>query len=325
MKLLLSALLLQALSIVTDAGPPIYNEDRPGFFYRSDGRCGDSYHVNGRRGECKRESYAPCCSSEGYCGRSPSHCYCPGCIDYSKNNNLPAVKCERKWEKVGCFNDDFLKHNGNRVLPIDALNQRDPSNPTWNMYRINWLRWERSMRTLACLCADKARKLGHVYFGLQFYGECWTGSTTNVARDGASKNCIGPKFKKCDDRSPSECVGGESTNYIYKLTQLPTPTPITLPTAVNLPVRLQARQECRNFNCPRKDDRNNRNNKNTCKIHYLFKRQNLNKKINSITLKEETAKSKGCPRSSYSLVQGGKYFQVRSGCKAKFRLCFERK
>ena len=67
-------------------------------------------------------------------------------------------------------------------------------------------------------CAKATLKQGFSYFGIQFYGECWSG-VSKIAYDavGKSDNCTGPNFKKCDDTPCSYCVGGAKVNYVYKI------------------------------------------------------------------------------------------------------------
>lgn len=69
--------------------------------------------------------------------------------------------------------------------------------------------------SLACACEKKTRERGHRYFGLQLYGECWTGPSLQYDRDGPSKKCVGIDFQPCDDKDHTECVGEDFTNYIY--------------------------------------------------------------------------------------------------------------
>ena len=70
--------------------------------------------------------------------------------------------------------------------------------------------------SLACACAEKAKEKGYEYFGLQFFGECWSGPSLEPDRDGLSTNCIGNNYKPCDDSSDTECIGKAFTNYVYK-------------------------------------------------------------------------------------------------------------
>ena len=75
--------------------------------------------------------------------------------------------------------------------------------------------------SLACLCAEKARENGYDAFGLQFYGECWTGDNAKdrYSMFGAANvdECIMSDFEPCDINSEQECVGKHNTNYVYTL------------------------------------------------------------------------------------------------------------
>ena len=59
-------------------------------------------------------------------------------------------------------------------------------------------------------------------FGLQTYGECWSGQFAefNYSKDGKSDKCIMnvEKPTACVKGDPKECVGQYNTNYIYMLT-----------------------------------------------------------------------------------------------------------
>lgn len=60
---------------------------------------------------------------------------------------------------------------------------------------------------------------GYTYFGIQFWGECWTGENPDVAydSDGVSDSCFGRDFVTCD-QSVFNCAGEEGTNYVYGIT-----------------------------------------------------------------------------------------------------------
>ena len=74
-------------------------------------------------------------------------------------------------------------------------------------------------KSLVCRCAKKARKKAFTYFGLQFYGECWSGVRANVSydNDGPSKGCVGKKLRQRCRHSDPLCVGKAKRNFIYKL------------------------------------------------------------------------------------------------------------
>lgn len=78
--------------------------------------------------------------------------------------------------------------------------------------------------SLACRCANATRAKGWKVFGLQFYGECWSGengeTTFKKYGNASSKKCVQElvdPILPCDKRKDMECVGAQSTNYIYRL------------------------------------------------------------------------------------------------------------
>ncbi|XP_022795168.1 coadhesin-like [Stylophora pistillata] len=133
--------------------------------------------------------------------------------------------CSRKWSKIGCFRD---KINPTRPLPEMLLNDRDRRSKYHQPgYRLHWGKWKESIHSLACRCAEKAKQKGYTVFGLQFYGECWSGLSAelNFNRDGQSDDCIMNLYDPvdCYQNSSQECVGKQKTNYIYRLTDNPGP------------------------------------------------------------------------------------------------------
>ena len=76
----------------------------------------------------------------------------------------------------------------------------------------------RSSRRLVCECANVTAAAGYTYFGIQFFGECWTGENPDVAYDsgGKSNSCFGQNFLPCD-ASFSSCAGEENVNYVYRI------------------------------------------------------------------------------------------------------------
>ncbi|XP_078359057.1 uromodulin-like isoform X2 [Oculina patagonica] len=91
---------------------------------------------------------------------------------------------------IGCFKDSLKK---SRPLPELIKNFR------------GGLDWNNLNKTVAA-CAEEAKKKGYLYFGLQFYGECWSGPKAHLTydRDGSSKNCM-----------PN--VGKQRANFVYML------------------------------------------------------------------------------------------------------------
>lgn len=70
-----------------------------------------------------------------------------------------------------------------------------------------------------CDCANKTATAGYLYFGIQFWAECWAGENLDVAydSDGQSDSCVDGKFLPCDSNAASTCAGVEDVNYVYEI------------------------------------------------------------------------------------------------------------
>ncbi|XP_028401263.1 A disintegrin and metalloproteinase with thrombospondin motifs 18-like [Dendronephthya gigantea] len=90
---------------------------------------------------------------------------------------------------MGCYEDSYYE----RAMPVLYKNFRD---------QINWYLMERTVNQ----CARVAYHSGYEYFGVQFYGECWSGVTANETYDkyGESDSCW-------------KGVGKHFANFVYKL------------------------------------------------------------------------------------------------------------
>ncbi|CAB3996708.1 delta B [Paramuricea clavata] len=127
--------------------------------------------------------------------------------------NSQSCRCDVKYTKIGCYHDpgSYGDHN-KRPLRNLLLNWRD---------RINWSDgWNNHLKNMSCRCAELAKKKGYRYFGLQFYGECWSGvHSPTLFNARKSDSCWGyrPDYENCDDDSPTECIGQEHHNYIYEV------------------------------------------------------------------------------------------------------------
>ncbi|XP_048588749.1 coadhesin isoform X2 [Nematostella vectensis] len=126
--------------------------------------------------------------------------------------------CPVKVEKIGCFRDTLNP----RPLPIQLINDRDPSSKVFSGILIDWYHMEKYLMDFSCRCAKAAKAHGYTHYGLQFYGECWSGllGEAQFGMYGPSDNCLMKltfPITPCNRTSPLDCVGGPETNYIYRI------------------------------------------------------------------------------------------------------------
>ncbi|XP_073245355.1 uncharacterized protein [Porites lutea] len=116
--------------------------------------------------------------------------------------------CSVTYKKVGCYNEK----SGDRLLTKQVLSMRN---------EVDWTpgKWENFLKKLACRCAKETRAIGYSYFGLQFFGECWSDAQAEerYKRYGKSSDCFGFEYKTCNDKDENECVGGGNKNYVYMM------------------------------------------------------------------------------------------------------------
>ncbi|CAE8631386.1 unnamed protein product, partial [Polarella glacialis] len=64
--------------------------------WRADKKCGKNSQPlsDGKPTGCDPEGPAPCCSKNGWCGNSPAHCSCRGCISYAQHKAAVQVPSE---------------------------------------------------------------------------------------------------------------------------------------------------------------------------------------------------------------------------------------
>jgi len=115
-----------------------------------------------------------------------------------------STECSLNYEPLGCFKD---KQNVPRPLPLFAFSDRDI---------IDWNNWKEFTSKLICRCAVAAKSNGHQLFGLQYYGECWSGpAEAKYTRDGNSTECVAEDYSPCSCNSYN-CIGKDRANSVYK-------------------------------------------------------------------------------------------------------------
>ena len=103
---------------------------------------------------------------------------------------FPFLSFSVQFESLGCFKDSRP-----RSLPLLIENLR------------KYIDWNNMTKTVTA-CAELVQRRGLAVFGIQFYGECWSGVDAWKTYDkyGFSKNCWSG-------------VGREGSYFVYKLTE----------------------------------------------------------------------------------------------------------
>ncbi|XP_031569120.1 uncharacterized protein LOC116303679 [Actinia tenebrosa] len=163
-----------------------------------------TYRKDGGSNRCVAKRFSTC---------PPKSLHCVG--EVAANYVYYVTSCDVKFEAVGCFHDDLILP---RPLPDLILSERDSTSPVFNGRRIDWLNWDTYVPEFICRCAKQAKEFQREVFGLQFYGECWSGVNGNNTfnRNGPSTKCIGPGYQPCTPGSKT-CIGMTSTNYVYRI------------------------------------------------------------------------------------------------------------
>lgn len=171
---------------------------------------------SGPEGSYDLESMTPnsTCISNDYneCGKLDRHC-----VGEQWTNFVFELEpdCDLDFERIGCFKDN--KKNP-RPLPQYLMTDRERRLEIYSGQSIDWRNWDVYMPKFVCRCAEAAKKKGHNTFGVQYYGECWSGpdSEKTYNKVGVSKNCQDKCFEKC---KPFEkyCAGKHFANAVYRL------------------------------------------------------------------------------------------------------------
>ncbi|XP_020893909.1 uncharacterized protein LOC110233006 isoform X1 [Exaiptasia diaphana] len=129
------------------------------------------------------------------------------------------ITCSSKFKRVspGSLKANDVK-SGQDLLPKMLFTDRDETSSVYSNKNVKWNDWNNYLEDIACRCAESAAKNGYQYFGIQFYGECWSGPFNQgnaVLSSVISDKCLGKDYKKCSDFA-EYCVGRADTILIYK-------------------------------------------------------------------------------------------------------------
>ncbi|XP_022798270.1 A disintegrin and metalloproteinase with thrombospondin motifs 12-like isoform X2 [Stylophora pistillata] len=158
----------------------------------------DGYHVFalGLDGLCMSDADA---RNKYYKNKSPGSKRdakkCSGEIGKGKFSVVYSFDPLPEYEPIGCFKDK----KSDRAMKDNYASFR---------FFINWHNLNSTIRQ----CALVARDIGYEYFGVQFYGECWSSSN---AAETYSKYNLQTDMKKC-----YMGVGAAFTNYVYRFKKM---------------------------------------------------------------------------------------------------------
>ncbi|CAB4023145.1 Hypothetical predicted protein [Paramuricea clavata] len=105
-----------------------------------------------------------------------------------------------------------------RPLNEYILTDRDSTHPVSSGRSIDWNNFDTYLPDLACRCAMKTVEKGWNTFGVQYYGECWSGEEGDVTyyRDGKATTCVNKCYEQCHNYDPF-CTGTGFTNFVYRV------------------------------------------------------------------------------------------------------------
>lgn len=158
------------------------------------------------------------CIEDSFLTCTPYSRYCVGKQWRNMVYQIVDATCPKiNFERVGCFGD---KHQPfARPLPDYLFNDRDPSIDNFSGRRIEWRAWDIYLPEFACRCAEAAKKANHTFFGVQFYGECWSGLNGHMTYDidgPRQGGCINPCYQPCAQHNKF-CAGRNFENFVYRI------------------------------------------------------------------------------------------------------------
>ncbi|XP_020917135.1 uncharacterized protein LOC110254475 [Exaiptasia diaphana] len=97
--------------------------------------------------------------------------------DLQETQGFVYVDIKKPSKSLGCFLDKGVDNS--RPFPQLIVNYREA------------IDWHDLKTSVIDKCAKKTKERGYTYFGIQFYGECWSGPDDDVQydRDGPSTDC----------------------------------------------------------------------------------------------------------------------------------------
>ncbi|KAJ7385806.1 hypothetical protein OS493_013840 [Desmophyllum pertusum] len=123
--------------------------------------------------------------------------------------------CKVNYVKIGCFKDK----KKSRALSQELFQDRKSKDPNYSGQAVDWGDYSTYLKGLACRCAQSSKQKGFTYFGLQYYGYCFSDphAASSYNKYGSSNKCSNQHYQTCDDNAWGECVGKKDVNYVYQI------------------------------------------------------------------------------------------------------------
>lgn len=134
-----------------------------------------------------------------------------------KKQALSDYSCSVKHVKAGCFNDKTKPSL--RAMSELLFQDRSDKGKSFSGQKVDWNNWNTYLPDLVCRCAVAAVNRGYTFFGIQFYGECWSSSDAASRFYIYHKNdkCVNTEYKPCDKASDKPCAGVAHANFVYEI------------------------------------------------------------------------------------------------------------
>eukprot|EP00794_Sanderia_malayensis_P014216 gene14216-15699_t len=130
--------------------------------------------------------------------------------DGTCEKSLIETKCGVNAKPLGCY----AESSSNRLFPEMLDNHREGH----DNFIIDWDNFPKSVESILCHCAQRAKARGYKYFGIQYYAECWSGpGDIDYKRYGDSEKCVDEKYKPCSTAQGEICAGENNANYVYQI------------------------------------------------------------------------------------------------------------
>ncbi|XP_068686100.1 uncharacterized protein [Montipora foliosa] len=123
--------------------------------------------------------------------------------------------CPVHFTKKGCFND--LRNP--RPLRKLMFTDLDENAVKYSGFPVDWGRFDSYLEDVACRCAQVSKAKGFTHFGIEDFGECWSGKDSERVynKDGLSRFCITKQFAQCNANDRNACSGNKTTIFVYSI------------------------------------------------------------------------------------------------------------